>query len=230
MSSERVGFNIEQSFGLQTNCYNHHIVLDGLKLFKLQKQKDGSLCPESLKIMHCTISKLSNGALDSVANIVTHNGTSFRKTRPAMMKIVKDYLPKYLAELDSEGSKILLSGILTSPCSYQSDYVSLATPVSPMLLSSIIEALAVLDGISQQAAIAINRKLIRKSCPPKFLHVSRTSSRSHLVNLIRERCESMIAKLQEGKDLPKNFAKALSVMKLYQKLTLRSVEIGRAHV
>ncbi|CAM0944621.1 unnamed protein product [Alopecurus aequalis] len=178
--------------------------------------------------MHCTISKLSNGALDSVANIVAHNGTSFRKIRPAMMKIVKDHLPKYLAELDSENSKILLSGILTSPCSYQSDSVCLATPGSPMLLTSINEALAWLDGISQQAAIAINRKLIRKSCPPKFLHVSRTSSRSYLVNLIRERCESMIAKLQEGKDLPKNFAKALSVMKLYQKLTLRSMDISQS--
>ena len=228
MSSERVRCNIEKSFGLQTNCYNHHIVLDGLELFKLQKQKDGSLCPESLKIMHRTISKLSNGALDSVANIVAHNGTSFRKIRPAMMKIVKDYLPQYLAELDSENSKILLSGILSSPCSYQSDCVCLATPVSPMLLSSINEALAGLDGISQQAAVAINRKLIRKSCPPKFMHVSRTSSRSHLVNLIRGRCESMIAKLQEGMDLPKNFAKALSLMKLYQKLTLRSMDISQS--
>jgi hypothetical protein len=178
--------------------------------------------------MHRTISKLSNGALDSVANIVTHNGTSFRKIRPAMMKIVKDHLPKYLAELDNENSKILLSGILTSPCSYQSDSVCLATPVSPMLLSSINEALAGLDEIPRQAAIAMNRKLIRKSCPPKFLHVSRTSSRSHLVKLIRERCEGMIAKLQEGKDLPKNFARALSVMKLYKKLTLRSMDISQS--
>lgn len=228
VSSERVRSNIEKSFGLQWNCYNHHVVLDGFELFKLQKQKDGSLCPESLKIMHCIISKLSNGALDSVAKIVTHNGTSFRKIRPTVMKIVKDHLPKYLAELDSENSKILLSGILTSPCSYQSDSVCLATPVSPMLLSSINEALAGLDEISQQAAIAINRKLIKKSCPPEFLHVSRTSSRSHLVNLIRKRCESMIAKLQEGKDLPKNFAKALSVMKLHQKLTLRSMDISQS--
>uniref|UniRef100_A0ACD5Z5S8 Uncharacterized protein n=4 Tax=Avena sativa TaxID=4498 RepID=A0ACD5Z5S8_AVESA len=228
VSSERVRFNIEKSFGMQRNCYSHHVVVNGLELFKLQKQKDVSCCSESLKIMHRTISKLSNGALDSVANIVTHNGASFRKVRPTMMKIVKDHLPKYLAELDSENSKVLLSDILTSPCSYQSDSVCLPTPVSPMLLSSINEALAGLDEISQQAAIAINRKLIGKSCPPKFLHVSRTSSRSHLVNLIRERCESMIAKLQEGKDLPKNFAKALSVMNLYQKLTLRSMDISQS--
>uniref|UniRef100_A0ACD5ZN17 Uncharacterized protein n=1 Tax=Avena sativa TaxID=4498 RepID=A0ACD5ZN17_AVESA len=228
VSSERVRFNIEKSFGMERNCYNHHVVVGGVKLFKLQKQKDGSFCPESLKIMHSTISKLSNGALDSVANIVTHNGTSFRKVRPTMMKIVKDHLPKYLAELDSENSKVLLSGILTSPCSYQSDSVCLSTPVSPMLLSSINEALAGLDEISHQAAVAINRKLIGKSCPPKFLLVSRTSSRSHLVNLIRKRCESMISELQEGKDLPKNFSKALSVMNLYQKLTLRSMHISQS--
>uniref|UniRef100_A0ACD5YQY3 Uncharacterized protein n=1 Tax=Avena sativa TaxID=4498 RepID=A0ACD5YQY3_AVESA len=228
VSSERVRFNVEESFGLQKNCYNHHIVLDGLELFKLQKRKDGSFCPESLKIMHRMISKLSNGALDSVANIVTHNGTSFRKIRPTMMKIVKDYLPKYLAELDSENSKFLLPGVLTSPCSYQSDSVCLSTPVSPMLLSSINEALAGLDEISQQVAIAINRKLNGKSCPPKFLHVSRTSSRSDLVNLIREKCERLIAKLQEGKDLPENFAKALSAMNLYQKLTLRSMDISQS--
>lgn len=228
VSSERVRLNIEKSFGLQRNSYNHHIVLDGLELLKLQKQKDGTFCPESLKIMHRTISKLSNGALDSVANIVTHNGTSFRKVRPTMMKIVKDHLPKYLAKLDSENSKVLLSGIFTSPCSYQSDSVRLATPVSPMLLSSLNEALAGLDEISQQAAIAINRKLTGKSCPPKFLHVSRTSSRSHLVNLIRERCVRKIAKLKEGEDLPENIAKALSVMNLYQKLTRRSMGISQS--
>ncbi|VAI61090.1 unnamed protein product [Triticum turgidum subsp. durum] len=142
--------------------------------------------------MHCTISKLSNGALESVANIVAHNGISFRKIRPTMMKIVKDHLPKYLAELDSES------------------------------------ALAGLDEIPQQAAIAINRKLSGKSCPPEFLHVARTSSRSHLINLIRKRCGNMIAKLQEGNDLPENFAKALSVMNLYRKLTLKSMAISQS--
>ncbi|VAI49623.1 unnamed protein product [Triticum turgidum subsp. durum] len=192
VSSERVRFNIEESFGLQRKCYIHQVVLDGLELFKLQKQKDGSLCPESLKIMHCTISKLSNGALESVANIVAHNGISFRKIRPTMMKIVKDHLPKYLAELDSES------------------------------------ALAGLDEIPQLAVIAINRKLTGKSCPPEFLHVTRTSSRSYLINLLRKRCGNMIAKLQEGSDLPVNFAKALSVMNLYRKLTLKSMDISHS--
>uniref|UniRef100_A0A453PLV7 Uncharacterized protein n=1 Tax=Aegilops tauschii subsp. strangulata TaxID=200361 RepID=A0A453PLV7_AEGTS len=227
VSSEKVRCNIEESFGLQSKCYIHHVVLDGLELFKLQKQKDGSLCPESLKTMHCTISKLSNGALESVANIVAHNGISFRKIRPTMMKIVKDHLPKYLAELDSE-SGMRLSEILTNPCSYRSNSVRLRTPVSPMLLSSIDQALAGLDEIPQQAAIAINRKLSGKSCPPEFLHVARTSSRSHLINLIRKRCGNMIAKLQEGNDLPENFAKALSVMNLYRKLTLKSMDISQS--
>ncbi|KAE8818993.1 hypothetical protein D1007_03198 [Hordeum vulgare] len=227
VSSERVRFNVEESFGLQRKCYIHHEVLDGLELFKLQKQKDGSLCPESWKIMHCTISKLSNEALESVANIVAHNGINFRKIRPTMIKIVKDHLPKYLAELDSE-TGMRLSEILTNPCSYRSNSLRLRTPVSPMLLSSIDQALAGLDEIPQQAAIAINRKLTGKSCPPEFLHVARTSSRSHLINLIRKRCGNMIAKLQEGKDLPKNFAKALSVMNLHRKLTLRSIDISQS--
>ncbi|KQK02689.1 uncharacterized protein LOC100843858 [Brachypodium distachyon] len=235
VSTEGVRLHVEKSFGLLYNGYNHHVVQDGLELFKLKTQKDGSLCPESLEILHCTIEKLSNGALDSVAKLVTHGGTSCRKARPTLQKIVKDHLPKYLAKLDSENSKISLSEILTNPCSYRSSSINIATPVSPMLLSSMKQALSKLDGNSEQAVVAMNRKLREKECFPKFLIVDNVSTdrgcrarrRSVIVDRVWNRCRSMISQLYEGKNLPNRVAKALAVMNLDRKLTLRSMDISQ---
>lgn len=228
MSSERLKVHVERSFGLQCNFYNHHVVQDGIQLFNLQKGKDGSLCPESFKIVHCTISKLSNEALQSVANIATHNRISFEKIRPRMKKIIKDHLPKYLTELDNENTKSQLSEILTNPYSYQSNSVRLATPVSPILLSSINQALDGLNEMPEQALVAMNRKLREKSCPPRFLHVAQASTKSHLVSMIWKRCGKIISELEEGNYLPKKLAKALSVMNLYRKLTLRCMDISQS--
>ncbi|XP_024314386.1 uncharacterized protein LOC100829278 isoform X2 [Brachypodium distachyon] len=235
VSSEGVRFYVERSFGLQSNCYKHHVVKDGRDLFKLQKQKDGSLCPESFKILHCTIQKLSNEALDLVAKIVTHDGTNCRKFRPVLLKIVKDHLPKYLAKLDGENSKVPLSQILTNPCICQSSSISIATPISPMLLSSMNQALIRLDEISHQAVVAMNRKLRERLCVPKFSMTDhgashngyRTNTKGRIVDLVWRRCLSMTQKLHEGKDLPNRVAKALSVMNLDRKLTLRSMDISQ---
>uniref|UniRef100_A0ACD5YSU0 Uncharacterized protein n=1 Tax=Avena sativa TaxID=4498 RepID=A0ACD5YSU0_AVESA len=88
------------------------------------------------------------------------------------------------------------------------------------------QALDRLDGIPDQALVAVNRKLIGKTCLLKFWHVPRSSSRRHLIEMVRRRCKLIIAQLEEGY-LPKNLAKALSVMNLYWKQKLRSMDISQ---
>jgi hypothetical protein len=59
--------------------------------------------------------------------------------------------------------------------------VSLVTLVSSEVLSAINHALAGLDGMPTQALLAMNRKLRKKSCTPKFRQAARFSKRRHIV-------------------------------------------------
>ncbi|XP_073358092.1 uncharacterized protein [Aegilops tauschii subsp. strangulata] len=227
VSCEKVTASVAKSYGLQRGGHNHHLVQDGLRLLNLPRGEDGSLSPESLNIMHSTINKLSNGALQSVAKIISRTKCSFNKTRPLLREIVTYHLPCYLAKLDHEDVIMSeLSEILINPGSYQSDSLSLVTPVSPLLLSSINQALDRLDGIPDQALVAVNRKLIGKTSMPKFWHVPRSSSRGHLIEIVRKRCKMIIARIEEGY-MPKRLAKAMSMVNLYWKQKLRSMDISQ---
>lgn len=212
---------------MEQNGWNHHVVQDGVQLFKLQKEKDGSLSPESLKFVHHTISKLNLEALHSVACIVNQNRNSFEKTRPRMKKLVKNNLPVYLADLHNESNSYQqLSQILTNPSSYRSDCMSLATPVKPRLLSSLDRALGELDALPLQALVAMRRKLKGKSCSPRFELEYRAYTRQEIFEKVHRRCNKIISKLEEGCDLPMNLAKAMSVVNLWRKKELRCMDIS----
>ncbi|XP_051193863.1 uncharacterized protein [Lolium perenne] len=227
VSCEKVKASVAKSSTLKSDSYKHHLVQDGLRLLNLPRGEDGSLCPESLNIMHRTINKLSNEALQSVASIISNTKCSFIKSRPILSQIVTDHLPCYLAKLDNEDAVMSqLSKVLRNHCSYQSDSLSLVTPVSPLLLSSMNQALDRLDRIPDQALVAVNRKLIGKTCLPKFGHVPRSSSRGHLIEMVKKRCKMTIKQLDEGY-LPKRLAKAMSVINLYWKQKSRSMGISQ---
>uniref|UniRef100_A0A0D9XBF9 Uncharacterized protein n=1 Tax=Leersia perrieri TaxID=77586 RepID=A0A0D9XBF9_9ORYZ len=228
VSCEKVISNVERRFGFQCDDYSHHIVQDGVELFRLQKGSDGSLSPQGLGDMQLTINKLSNEALQSVANIVTHNRVSFKKTRPVMKKIIEDHLPQYLANLGDENDISQLSHILTNPFSYRSDSVNITTPISPKMLSSINQALVGLHDLTIQALVAMRRKLDGLSSTPKFNFVYRVNRKMSLVTAINKQCNEIISKVGENGNLPKNLAKALSVTSLYRKQELKRMDISQA--
>ncbi|KAF0921342.1 hypothetical protein E2562_003136 [Oryza meyeriana var. granulata] len=228
VSCEKVIVNVERCFGFKCDDYSHHIVQDGLQLFKLQKGRDGSLSPLGLADMRLVINKLSNEALQSVANIATHNRVNFEKTRPAMKKILEDHLPQYLANLGDENDMSQLSHVLTNSFSYQSDSLNITTPISLKLLSSINQALNGLDDLTAQALVAVKRKLNGISFTPKFDFAYRVNRKKNLVTVIRKQCNKMISKVGEGGDLPMNLAKALSVVNLYRKQELKCMDISQA--
>ncbi|KAG8085017.1 hypothetical protein GUJ93_ZPchr0010g9667 [Zizania palustris] len=227
VSCEKVIVNVEKCFGFQCDDYSHHIVQEGLRLFNLHKDRDGSLSPQGLADMHRTINKLSNEALQSVANIITHNRVNFEKTRPVMKKIMKDHLPQYLVNLGDKNDMSQLPHILTNPFSYRYDFVNFTTPISPELLSSINQVLDGLNGLTVQALVAVRRKLNGISFTPKFGFVHHVNRKMNLVTVIRKQCDNMISKLGEGGDLPNNLAKALSVVNLYRK-SLKCMDISQA--
>ncbi|KAL6899375.1 hypothetical protein ACP4OV_006033 [Aristida adscensionis] len=227
-SCEKVKASINKSLSSESVGYTHHLVQDGLRLFDSQKRVNEPFGPEYLDIMQCTISKLTYEALQSVACIASHGNFSFDKTRPVMEKIVKSHLPSYLNNVDKKDIRSQLFDIFKNPCSYQSGSVSLITPISPELLSAINHVLDGLDGMPMQALGAMNRKLREKSWTPKFGLAARSSKRGHLVELARKRCIKILKDLDEGNQLPKKLAKAVSVANLHRKQKLRSVDISQS--
>ena len=87
----------------------------------------------------------------------------------------------------------------------------LVTPVSPQLLSAVHHALVGLDEMPMQPLVAMNMKIREKSCTPEFGLVARASKRGHIIEVVRKRCNKILAELEEGNYLPKNLAKAMSV-------------------
>lgn len=219
--------SIEKVWSSECNGYTHHLVQEGLQLFNFQKKENELLGPEYLGALQDTISKLTSETLRSVACIVSHNKFSFDTTRSVMEKIVKSHLPSSLADLNQKDTVCQLFNIFRNPCSYRSGSVRLVTPVSPQLLSAINHALDELDGMSMQALVAMNRKIRGKSCTPKF-QIARSSNRAHIIKMVRKRCDKILTGLEEGNYLPKKLAKAMSVVNLYQKQKLRSVNISQS--
>ncbi|CAD6243682.1 unnamed protein product [Miscanthus lutarioriparius] len=228
ISCEKVRGSIKKVWCSECNGYTHHIVEEGLQLFNFQKKENEPLGPEYLGVMQDTISKLTYETLHSVACIVSPNKITFDKTRSVMEKIVKSHLPSYLASLDQKDIVCQLSNIFRNTCSYRSGSVRLVTPVSPQLLSAINHALDELEGMPVQGLVAMNRKIRGKPCTPKFGLIARSSTRAHIIKMVRKRCNKISTELEEGNYLPNKLAKAMSVVNLYQKQKLRSVSISQS--
>ncbi|WVZ74690.1 hypothetical protein U9M48_022845 [Paspalum notatum var. saurae] len=228
ISCEKARASIEKSLSSDCNGYTHHVVQEGLQIFDFQKKENEPLDPEYVGVMLGAISKLTYEALQSVACIISHNKFSFNKTRTVMENIVKSHLPTYLVRLDQKDILCQLFDIFKNPCSYRSGSVMLVTPISPQLLSVIHHLLDELDGMPMQALAAMNRKIIEKSYAPKFGLTARSSNRAHVIKMVRKRCNKILTELEEGNYLPKKLSKALSVLNLYQKQKLRSMDISQS--
>ncbi|XP_073013916.1 uncharacterized protein [Typha latifolia] len=228
VSYENVRINVEKCFG--SFHWKHHLVQDYLHLFDMHiMESDSQDKSNFLKAFSSKVDDLNNNALCSVANIVTNNNVSFEKTRPRMKKIMKDYLPDFFQHLNSSTGPMLmhqLSQIFSSPCNFRDKPLRLLTPVTPSLLSSIHNMLERLEEMTSQELVAINRKLRGVAVVPQFPPVHSSYNKDFLMERVRRRCNKFVSALKEGIDLPKELAKALSVMLLSLKQKLRCVDIS----
>lgn len=101
------------------------------------------------------------------------------------------------------------------------------TPVNQLLLSAIHKTLEVLDHMPVDDLIIVNRQLKGAQGIPQFRHVFKKNGnkRELVLGRVRKQCDKFILTLKEGDNLPKPFAKALSVMSLFLKHETRCPDI-----
>ncbi|XP_029122412.1 uncharacterized protein [Elaeis guineensis] len=229
VSSEIVRANVERCFGSYHNGQGtHHVVQDYLQHFGMHNMESNSVNPPSLKTFSVMIDNLNNDALCAVANIVSNNNVSFKKTHPRMRKVIKNYLRRYFTESNFKHNPTVLkklSDIFRNPCNFQEKHLTLTTPISPPLLSAIYKVLERLGEMPIQDLIAMNRRLKGLAIVPQFPPVLYGSKKDMLLKRVRKRCEDSLSKVKEGDDLPERLAKALSVMLLSLKLKSGSIEM-----
>ena len=141
VSSEIIRANMERCFGSDHNGQGtHHVVQDYLQHFGMHNMESDSLNPPSLMTFSVMIDNLNNDALCPVANIVSNNDVSFKKTHPRIRKVIKNYLRRYFTESNFKHNPTALkksSDIFRNPCNFREKHLTLTTPISPSLFSAI---------------------------------------------------------------------------------------------
>ncbi|XP_020106796.1 uncharacterized protein LOC109723008 isoform X2 [Ananas comosus] len=224
---ENVKANIDRSFG--ESYSKHHVVQDYQQLLDTHMKTSDSLDQSSFfKTFSSMISDLSNDALCAVANTVTNNNLSFEKTRPRMKRIIKNYLPVFFSDSNVNSNLVKIQQlwqVFSNPYNLRKKPLTLITPISPPLLSSIQKTLEGLEEMTLQELVAVNRKLrgvtVVPQCPPVI-----AGKRDLLIERVRKRSNKLIGRLEGRLYLPKQLAKALSVVQLSLKHKSRRVDIS----
>lgn len=230
VSYENVRRNVEKSFGAFGGSQSrHHVVQDYLQFFETFNTESCSVDQSHfLGKFYSMMKVLSNNALSLIASLVTVKKFRFKKTRPTMIKIIKDHLPRFLQESSHQTCSTLmeqLSEIFRDPGNFRKKQLTLLTTISPLLLSSIHKALKELDELPFQDLVAMNRKLRDIIAVPQFPPPRFSGTRDLLLERVKKRCQKVLSTLREGAELPKPFAKALSIIQLSLKEKTRCVEI-----
>ncbi|XP_020273054.1 uncharacterized protein LOC109848119 isoform X3 [Asparagus officinalis] len=103
--------------------------------------------------------------------------------------------------------------------------LTLLTPVSASLMSSILKALEEIDQMPFEDLKAMNKKLRGVALVPQFPPPRSGYKRDLLLERVKKRCKKFMSNLKEGAELPESFAKALSVVQLSLKRRTRCLEI-----
>lgn len=230
VSYEIVKNEVEKSFGAYNDTHKpHHVVQNFFQIFANFDIESYSSNPSPfLNKLYAVMNALSNKALCHVTNLISNTRNQFEKTRPTMVEIIQHHLPRFFEKSSKEDIQTLmekLSETFKDPSNFQETQLSLRTPLTQSLLSSIQNALALIDKMHLQVLIAMNRKLSQVSTVPKFPPPAFTRRKDELLNVINKRCCMFLANLRDDLDLPEPFAKALSVVQLSLKQKTKSFEV-----
>ncbi|KAJ6833820.1 uncharacterized protein M6B38_338985 [Iris pallida] len=231
VSAETIRTNVEKSFGSFSDSQGrHHVVQENLQLLDIGNLESQSVDTSNfLKKIYSEMDLLNNGALFLVANLVTDKKVKFEKVRPRMNEIIRDYLRKILVESNYRNGPIpykQIAKIFKDPSNFREKQLTLRTPVSSPLLSTIHNTLEGLDEMPLLDLVVVNRKLRGGTVIPQFPPILNACKRDLLITRVRKRCKKFLLALREGDELPEPFAKALSVMRLSLKQKTRCVDIS----
>lgn len=229
VSYENVRNNVGKSFGaLIGSQRKHHVVQDYLQFFETFSMERYCENPSYfLRNLSSMMNDLNNNALYLVASLVTEKKVKFEKTRLRMKKIIKDHLPNVFGESKKVCPTPIkeLAQIFKDPSNFRRKQLTLLTPVSPSLLSSICKALEKLDEMPFQDLAAMNMKLRDVTVVPQFPPAKIAGKRELLLERVKKKCRQVLSNLKEGVGLPEPFAKALSIVNLSVKLKTRCMGI-----
>jgi hypothetical protein len=177
------------------------------------------------------IGDLTNSALYSVACIIAPNNLKCKRTRPELVQVVKDHLTNYLLDASRESDGLCqLSKLFKNPNSYLHKNLQIVTPVTKHLLVSISKTLERLDELTIRELYATFRRLSGVKVKPHFppaLTKKHYSTQSFLLR-VKKLCHEYLSSLQEGQEMPKEFANGLTVviLSIYSRLGHTTIPVS----
>ncbi|KZV37848.1 hypothetical protein F511_30758 [Dorcoceras hygrometricum] len=191
----------------------HHSVLEDSQIFN---------SPEDLKDLFFLLDDMTNKGLHSFVEILTGGLVTYGKTNCCMKKMIREFLPKVLAD-DSDISKTKLKNIfqLLKDMTIFHGYRAVYTTPSEVYCAAGIEILDGLEDFPFRALSAMHRKVSGvRGYIPTLQSPKSGWSRDGLINVIRKKCSEMLLDLANGNEPAESLAGALGVAGLTLKLIL----------
>ncbi|KAI5390372.1 uncharacterized protein LOC127105214 isoform X2 [Lathyrus oleraceus] len=179
--------------------------------------------PNLKRLILSCLDNLTTKGLYSLAMIVSGDTAKYERTRGSFKKIIKDSLS---SDLGSERhndqhleTRKRLFQLLNNPQHFRHRCELLPGSESQFYHAAAVKVLCGLEKLPSQTLIAMRRKLKGIKAPvPQLQPCKHGWGRRHLIKLVGKICRKMLLKLDEGNELQKPLAKAMSVADLSLKL------------
>lgn len=165
--------------------------------------------------------KMTNYGLCCLADLVIEGTVKYEKTRWKMKKIIREYLPIFLSEMNNnfQMREEKITNLLKDPRYFRGNHTGLCSPTEAFRAAAI-EVLNKLEQFPPQALGAMYRKLKgEKGYLPSLVH-RKSPRRRDLIGPVRNCCLKMLLELDEMEEPQEPLAKALGVASLTLKLIL----------
>ncbi|XP_073024230.1 uncharacterized protein [Primulina eburnea] len=199
------------------NAYNckmeNHGVLEGLQIFNSH---------DDLKDVFFLLDDMTNKGLYSFVEILTGGLVKYEKTNWCMKKIIREFLPEFLAD-KSDISKTRLKHIfqLLKDMTIFRGYQAVCPTPSESYCAAGMKILDGLEDFPFRALSAMHRKVRGvRGYTPTLQSAKSGWSRDGLINVIRKECMKMLLDLSNGNEPVESLAGALGVAGLTLKLML----------
>ncbi|CAK8575789.1 unnamed protein product [Lathyrus sativus] len=211
---ESVRTHVERAFGAHYIERENSIPQDDMDLNRIPNLK--------MLILSC-LDNLTTKGLYSLAMILNGDTAKYERTRGSLKKIIKHSLSSDLSSERCNDQQLEtrkeLFRLLNNPQHFRHRCELLPGSQSQFYHAAAVKVLCGLEKLPSQTLIAMRRKLKGIKAPmPQLQPCKHGWGRCHLIKLVDKICRKMLLKLDEGNELQKPLAKAMSVADLSLKL------------
>ncbi|CAI8616696.1 unnamed protein product [Vicia faba] len=188
-----------------------------------QDDKDLNRIPDLNRLMLSCLDNLTTKGLYLLAMIVSGDTAKYERTRGSLKKIIKDSISSHLSSERRNDQQLetrkQIFQLLNNPLHFRRKCELLPGSESQFYHAAAVKVLCGLEKLPSQTLIAMRRKLKGIKAPmPQLQPCKHGWGRGHLIKLVDKICRKMLLKLDEGNELQKPLAKAMSVADLSLKL------------